>query len=208
MSLFEIMVGNQDRAVQGHMMYQYTGGRRRRRRTGGGSPGRNHRARRRLPDAGRLRAVLRPDAALGPHLRHDRPPGPDRRPALHGAGELRRQPGGRRQSSTPSCSSGCVHAHQARGHGEIAGRRAHLRRDQHHGRRLRTTRTSRRASFFRDRPPGDRAAEVPRRAVPHGETPWRAGRAPLLGEHTSEVLRSASVTPHEDIARLREQGAI
>ena len=38
MSLMEIMVANQDRAVQGHMLYQYTGpgaG-----RTGGGSPGR------------------------------------------------------------------------------------------------------------------------------------------------------------------------
>jgi crotonobetainyl-CoA:carnitine CoA-transferase CaiB-like acyl-CoA transferase len=36
---------------------------------------------------------------------------------------------------------------------------------------------------------------------------WRAGRAPLLGEHTSEVLRGLDYSG-EDIARLREQGAI
>jgi formyl-CoA transferase len=39
------------------------------------------------------------------------------------------------------------------------------------------------------------------------ETPWRAGRAPLLGEHTSEVLQGAGYSK-QDIARLREQGAV
>ena len=42
LSLFEIQVGHQDRAVQGHMMYQYTGGTRAGFvRSGGGSSGRN-----------------------------------------------------------------------------------------------------------------------------------------------------------------------
>jgi crotonobetainyl-CoA:carnitine CoA-transferase CaiB-like acyl-CoA transferase len=39
------------------------------------------------------------------------------------------------------------------------------------------------------------------------ETPWRAGRAPLLGEHTSEVLATLGYAA-DDVARLREQGAI
>jgi crotonobetainyl-CoA:carnitine CoA-transferase CaiB-like acyl-CoA transferase len=40
------------------------------------------------------------------------------------------------------------------------------------------------------------------------ETPWQAGRAPLLGEHTAEVLMERLGYKSEDIARLREQGAI
>ena len=36
---------------------------------------------------------------------------------------------------------------------------------------------------------------------------WKAGRAPLLGEHTATVLRGLGYDG-EDIARLREQGAI
>jgi crotonobetainyl-CoA:carnitine CoA-transferase CaiB-like acyl-CoA transferase len=39
------------------------------------------------------------------------------------------------------------------------------------------------------------------------ETPWRAGRAPLLGEHTRPVLNTLGYTD-EDIALLRSQGAI
>jgi crotonobetainyl-CoA:carnitine CoA-transferase CaiB-like acyl-CoA transferase len=39
------------------------------------------------------------------------------------------------------------------------------------------------------------------------ETPWRAGRAPLLGEHTGTVLVSLGYSDTE-IATLREQGAI
>jgi crotonobetainyl-CoA:carnitine CoA-transferase CaiB-like acyl-CoA transferase len=39
------------------------------------------------------------------------------------------------------------------------------------------------------------------------ETPWRPGRAPLLGEHTSEILQGLGYSA-EDIARLREQGAV
>jgi len=39
------------------------------------------------------------------------------------------------------------------------------------------------------------------------ETPWRAGRAPLLGEHTTEVLESLGFSG-EDIAQLRTGGAL
>jgi crotonobetainyl-CoA:carnitine CoA-transferase CaiB-like acyl-CoA transferase len=39
------------------------------------------------------------------------------------------------------------------------------------------------------------------------ETPWRAGRAPLLGEHTQPVLNRLGYT-NEDIGLLRSQGAI
>jgi len=39
------------------------------------------------------------------------------------------------------------------------------------------------------------------------ETPWRAGRAPLLGEHTREVLEGIGYAS-DDVARLRSQGAI
>jgi crotonobetainyl-CoA:carnitine CoA-transferase CaiB-like acyl-CoA transferase len=40
------------------------------------------------------------------------------------------------------------------------------------------------------------------------DTPWLAGRAPLLGEHTREVLQSRLGYSDEDIVRLREQGVI
>ena len=39
------------------------------------------------------------------------------------------------------------------------------------------------------------------------ETPHRVGRAPLLGEHTDEVLGELGYK-NEDVARLRAQGAI
>jgi crotonobetainyl-CoA:carnitine CoA-transferase CaiB-like acyl-CoA transferase len=40
------------------------------------------------------------------------------------------------------------------------------------------------------------------------ESPWRPGRAPLLGEHTSAVLCERLGYTPGDIVRLREQGAI
>jgi crotonobetainyl-CoA:carnitine CoA-transferase CaiB-like acyl-CoA transferase len=40
------------------------------------------------------------------------------------------------------------------------------------------------------------------------ETPMRIGRAPLLGEHTSEVLQERCGLSGEDVARLRSQGAL
>jgi crotonobetainyl-CoA:carnitine CoA-transferase CaiB-like acyl-CoA transferase len=40
------------------------------------------------------------------------------------------------------------------------------------------------------------------------DTPWRPGRAPLLGEHTSQVLQERLGLAPEDIAILRTQGAI
>jgi crotonobetainyl-CoA:carnitine CoA-transferase CaiB-like acyl-CoA transferase len=40
------------------------------------------------------------------------------------------------------------------------------------------------------------------------ETPWRAGRAPLLGEHTHEVLSGLLGYGEAEMAALREQGAL
>jgi crotonobetainyl-CoA:carnitine CoA-transferase CaiB-like acyl-CoA transferase len=40
------------------------------------------------------------------------------------------------------------------------------------------------------------------------ETPWRAGRAPLLGEHTQEVLTGLLGYGETEMAALREQGAL
>ena len=40
------------------------------------------------------------------------------------------------------------------------------------------------------------------------ETPWRPGRAPLLGEHTQEVLTQRLGYTKDDVAKLRAQGAI
>jgi crotonobetainyl-CoA:carnitine CoA-transferase CaiB-like acyl-CoA transferase len=40
------------------------------------------------------------------------------------------------------------------------------------------------------------------------ETPWRAGRAPLLGEHTHEVLTDLLGYGEAEFAALRQQGAI
>ena len=37
---------------------------------------------------------------------------------------------------------------------------------------------------------------------------WLAGRAPLLGEHTAEILQERLGYAAEDIVRLREQGVI
>src|SRR5439155_17570982 len=39
-------------------------------------------------------------------------------------------------------------------------------------------------------------------------TPWRAGRAPLLGEHTASILGDRLGYALEEIGRLRAQGAI
>lgn len=40
------------------------------------------------------------------------------------------------------------------------------------------------------------------------DTPWQAGRAPLLGEHTAEILEDELGHSPEAVARLREQGVI
>jgi crotonobetainyl-CoA:carnitine CoA-transferase CaiB-like acyl-CoA transferase len=38
-------------------------------------------------------------------------------------------------------------------------------------------------------------------------TPWRAGRAPLLGEHTAEILEPLGLDLAA-VARMREQGVV
>ena len=41
-----------------------------------------------------------------------------------------------------------------------------------------------------------------------GETPWRAGRAPLLGEHNEEVYCSRMGLTRDDLARLGSEAVI
>jgi crotonobetainyl-CoA:carnitine CoA-transferase CaiB-like acyl-CoA transferase len=40
------------------------------------------------------------------------------------------------------------------------------------------------------------------------ETPWHPGRAPLLGEHTQEILTQRLGYSEDDVVKLRAQGAI
>lgn len=41
-----------------------------------------------------------------------------------------------------------------------------------------------------------------------GETPWKAGRAPLLGEHNEEIYCQRLGYTGEDLAKLSEKGII
>jgi crotonobetainyl-CoA:carnitine CoA-transferase CaiB-like acyl-CoA transferase len=40
------------------------------------------------------------------------------------------------------------------------------------------------------------------------DTPWQPGRAPLLGEHTDEILQNELGRSAVEVARLREQGVV
>jgi crotonobetainyl-CoA:carnitine CoA-transferase CaiB-like acyl-CoA transferase len=40
------------------------------------------------------------------------------------------------------------------------------------------------------------------------DTPWQPGRAPLLGEHTTEILTNELGCSAEEVVRLREQGVV
>ena len=41
-----------------------------------------------------------------------------------------------------------------------------------------------------------------------GETSWKAGRAPLLGEHNEEIYCQRLGHTREDLVRLRERGVV
>jgi crotonobetainyl-CoA:carnitine CoA-transferase CaiB-like acyl-CoA transferase len=52
------------------------------------------------------------------------------------------------------------------------------------------------------------ALEYPGAPVRMPETPWRLGRAPLLGEHTEVVLQKMLGLDAAEVARLREDGVV
>lgn len=204
MSLMEIMVANQDRAVQGHMIYQYTGpgaG-----RTGGGSPGRT------IVPVGvyptmdgyvqffaltprwdRICAMIdRPDLVNDPHFT-----APEN---FSGNPEVKEEFDGiLLEWLLTHTKREVMEKSQAAGHpcGAI-NTMADVFEDPHLAAR----------DFFQTIDhPATGPLQYPGPQFRMSETPWRAGRAPLLGEHTSEVLQGAGYST-TDIARLREQGAV
>jgi crotonobetainyl-CoA:carnitine CoA-transferase CaiB-like acyl-CoA transferase len=204
MSLMEIMVANQDRAVQGHMIYQYTGpgaG-----RTGGGSPGRT------IVPVGvyptmdgyvqffaltprweRICEMIdRPDLVNDPHFT-----APEN---FAGNPEVKEEFDGiLLEWLLTHTKREVMEKSQAAGHpcGAI-NTMADVFEDPH---------LAARGFFQTIDHPATGPLQYPGPQFRMSETPWRPGRAPLLGEHTSEVLHGIGYT-HEDIARLREQGAV
>jgi crotonobetainyl-CoA:carnitine CoA-transferase CaiB-like acyl-CoA transferase len=204
MSLMEIMVANQDRAVQGHMIYQYTGpgaG-----RTGGGSPGRT------IVPVGvyptmdgyvqffaltprwdRICAMIdRPDLVNDPHFT-----APEN---FAGNPEVKEEFDGiLLEWLLTHTKREVMEKSQAAGHpcGAI-NTMADVFADPH---------LAARGFFQTVDHPATGPLLYPGPQFRMSETPWRPGRAPLLGEHTSEVLTGLGYVP-EDIARLRDQGAI
>jgi crotonobetainyl-CoA:carnitine CoA-transferase CaiB-like acyl-CoA transferase len=65
-----------------------------------------------------------------------------------------------------------------------------------------------RGAFVTQPHPEMGAVTYPGAPVRFPDTPWRAGHAPLLGEHNREVYcERLGYSPH-DLVRLREQGDI
>jgi crotonobetainyl-CoA:carnitine CoA-transferase CaiB-like acyl-CoA transferase len=204
MSLMEIMVANQDRAVQGHMIYQYTGpgpG-----RTGAGNPGRT------IVPVGvyptldgyvqffaltprwdRICAMIdRPDLVNDPHFT-----APEN---FAGNAEVKEEFDGiLLEWLLTHTKREVMELSQAAGHpcGAI-NTLADVFEDPH---------LEARGFFQTIDHPATGPLKYPGPQFRMSETPWRAGRAPLLGEHTSEVLQSLGYSA-DDIARLREQGAL
>jgi crotonobetainyl-CoA:carnitine CoA-transferase CaiB-like acyl-CoA transferase len=204
MSLMEIMVANQDRAVQGHMIYQYTGpgaG-----RTGAGSPGRT------IVPVGvyptldgyvqffaltprwdRICAMIdRPDLVNDPHFT-----APEN---FAGNAEVKEEFDGiLLEWLLTHTKREVMEKSQAAGHpcGAI-NTIADVFEDPH---------LEARGFFHSIDHPATGPLKYPGPQFRMSGTPWRPGRAPLLGEHTSEVLQGLGYSA-EDIARLREQGAV
>ncbi len=210
LSLFEIQVGNQDRSVQGMMMYQYTGGSfvgSGPPRTGGGSAGRN------LLPAGvypvadgyvqfftlaphwdRIcRLIERPDLINDPFFT-----APENFNANAEAKAMfdalliewcvqhtKREVMERSQAEGYMC--GAINTI------EDVFNDAHLQY---------------RHFFTEIDHPYTGPLRYPGAQFKMSETPWRPGRAPLLGEHTQEVLTQRLGYSEDDVVKLRSQGAI
>jgi crotonobetainyl-CoA:carnitine CoA-transferase CaiB-like acyl-CoA transferase len=207
LSLFEIQVGNQDRAVQGQMMYQYTGGLAGPVRTGGGSAGRNI-----------LPAGVYPAAdgyvqffTLAPHW--------DRICRVIDRPDLIKDP----FFTAPENFTGnaeakamfdalliewCVqHAkleimEKSQAEGYMCGA-INTMEDVFNDPHL-----AARGFFVEIDHPHTGPLRYPGPQFKMSATPWRPGRAPLLGEHTEVVLRERLGFTKESVARLRAQGAI
>ena len=204
MSLMEIMVANQDRAVQGHMIYQYTGpgaG-----RTGGGSAGRT------IVPVGvyptldgyvqffaltprwdRIcKMIGRPDLIDDPHFT-----APEN---FAGNPEVKEEFDGiLLEWLLQHTKREVMELSQAAGHpcGAI-NTMEDVFNDPH---------LEARAFFAEVDHPATGPLRYPGPQFRMSETPWRPGRAPLLGENTAAVLAGLGYAP-EDISRLREQEAI
>jgi formyl-CoA transferase len=205
LSIMEMMVGNQDRAVQTHMIYQYNGapmgG-----RSGGGSPGRS------ISPAGVYptmdgyvqffalqphwervcRMIDRPDLINDPHFT-----APEN---FMGNAEVKAEVDAillewllvRTKREVMEKSQEAGYPCGAINTMEDVFNDPHL---------------ADRGFFVQVDHPATGPLTYPGEPFKMSETSWRPGRAPMLGEHTQEVLRGLGYTD-EDIATLREQGAV
>jgi crotonobetainyl-CoA:carnitine CoA-transferase CaiB-like acyl-CoA transferase len=208
LALMEIQVGNQDRAVQGHMMYQYVGGPTGGwTRSGGGSQGRNI-----LPvgvypcaDGYVQFFTLQPlwDRVCKmidrEDLINDRYfTAPEN---FTGNAEVKAEFDAvliewlvqHTKREVMEKSQACGYMCGAINTMEDVFEDAHL---------------SARGFFAEVEHPYAGKLKYPGAQFKMSETPWRAGRAPLLGEHTEAVLADVLGYSEAQIATLRAQGAI
>jgi formyl-CoA transferase/CoA:oxalate CoA-transferase len=210
LSLFEIQVGNQDRSVQGMMMYQYTGGSfvgSGPPRTGGGSAGRNILPAGVYPVADGYvqfftlaphwdricKLIERPDLIDDPYFTapENFSNNPEAKAMFDGlliewcVQHTKQEVMERSQAVGYMC--GAINTvEDVFNDPHLAARNYFLEIDHPYTGPLRY--------------PG---AQFKMSATPH-----RVGRAPLLGEHTQQVLIDRLGYTKEDVARLRAQGAI
>jgi crotonobetainyl-CoA:carnitine CoA-transferase CaiB-like acyl-CoA transferase len=203
LSLFEIMVGSQDRAVQAHTTFQYTGVANTAR--SGGGAGRNLLPNGPYPCADgyvqmfAMRPVWkeaclmveRPDLIDDPHFLENFTGNPEVRAEFEAIllewmlPKTKQEVMEKAQAADYLC--GAMNAVDE------------VYRDPHLAERR----------FFVDIDhPYTGPVRYPGPPFKMEKTPWRPGRAPLLGEHTAEVLCGRLGYAPEEIARLREQGAI
>jgi crotonobetainyl-CoA:carnitine CoA-transferase CaiB-like acyl-CoA transferase len=206
LSIMEIMVGNQDRAVQGHMNYRYTGDSARG-RAGGPGAGRNILPAGVYPTADGYvqfftlqphwdricRMIDRPDLIDDPHFT-----APEN---FSGNPEIKAEFDAillewllvRSKREVMERSQACGYPCGA------INTMADVFSDPH---------LAQRGFFAEVEHPETGVLTYPGAPFKMSETPWRAGRAPLLGEHTFAVLTQQLGYSAEDVARLREMAAI
>jgi crotonobetainyl-CoA:carnitine CoA-transferase CaiB-like acyl-CoA transferase len=207
LALMEIQVGNQDRAVQGQMIYQYVG-----RpnggwaRTGGGSMGRNLLPVGVYPCADGYvqfftlqplwdrvcKMIGREDLIDDPHFRAPENFSENAEVKAEFDAILLEWLLVRTKREVMEASQACGYMCGAINTMEDVFADPHL---------------AERGFFAEVEHPYAGVLRYPGAQFKMSETPWRAGRAPLLGEHTEAVLRELGYSDAE-IAALKEQGAI